>query len=89
MQSYRVRWVPEYAQMKSPALVNMLRYWGRRVFRDFLGVFPKRPESASILGALSVEGPTSTPSVSPRGEETLGRGSSLWWGSSFQYLVTV
>ena len=48
------------------------------------GVMPKSPEPASAPGALSVEGPTPTPSVSPRGNVTLGRGSGWWQGSSSQ-----
>ena len=40
----------------------------------FFGVMPKRPEPAFIPGALSVEGPTPTPSASPRGNVTLGGG---------------
>ena len=47
-------------------------------------VMPKSPEPASVPGALSVEGPTPTPSVSPRGNVTLGRGSGWWQGSSSQ-----
>ena len=42
----------------------------------FLGVMPKSPEPASAPVALSVEGPTPTPSVSPRGNVTLGRGAA-------------
>jgi hypothetical protein len=45
------------------------------VYMAFLGVMPKRAESASIQGALSVEGPTPTPSASPRGKDTLGGGA--------------
>ena len=40
----------------------------------FFELMPKRPEPASIPGTLSVEGPTPTPSASPRGNVTLGRG---------------
>ena len=48
------------------------------------GVMPKSPEPASVPGALSVKGPTPTPSVSPRGNVTLGWGSGWWQGSSSQ-----
>ena len=42
------------------------------------------PAKVLILGALSVEGPTPTPSAAPRGNVTLGRGIGWWWGSSLQ-----
>jgi hypothetical protein len=50
----------------------------------FFGVIPKSPDPASVPGALSVEGPTPTPSVLPRGNVTFGRGSGWWRGSSSQ-----
>ena len=43
----------------------------------FFGVMPKSPEPASIPGALSVEGPIPTPSVSPREEYDVGAGERL------------
>ena len=43
----------------------------------FFGVMPKMPEPASIPGALSVKGPTPTPSGSPGGECDVGAGEWL------------
>ena len=57
---------------------------GVACINGFFGVMPKSPDPASVPVALSVEGPTPTPSVSPRGNVTLGRGSGWWQGSSLQ-----
>jgi hypothetical protein len=34
--------------MKSPALAKMLWYWGRRMYRAFFGMIPKRPEPGGV-----------------------------------------
>ena len=43
----------------------------------FFGVMLKSPEPASVSGALSVKGPTPSPSVSPRGERNVRAGERL------------
>jgi hypothetical protein len=61
---------------KVTRLGKQIVVFGAACVDGFLGVIPKRPKPASIPGAFRVEGPMPTPSASPKGNDTLGRGSS-------------